>query len=130
MGTSKQQLPKAAEGHSGVAFVPHLTCGNAPTLTTPTPLAAPRQQPKHSKSITKREVLRKSLGLDKAAAYYKKQNPTAEGVPATLDVWVLYQMAKVNTWSDGPGAQVRGCCSADRNFAGLPGLCRPEGVVE
>ncbi|KXZ46708.1 hypothetical protein GPECTOR_41g672 [Gonium pectorale] len=55
-----------------------------------------REKPKHGSSITKREVLRKALGLDKAAAYYKKQNPTADGIPSTLEVWVNYQMARVN----------------------------------
>lgn len=64
-------------------------------------------QPKHANSITKREVLRKSLGLDKAAAYYKKQNPTAESLPSTLELWVIHQMAKLNAAPDTGGpAQV------------------------
>ncbi|GIL67924.1 hypothetical protein Vafri_21194 [Volvox africanus] len=62
-----------------------------------------REKPKHANSITKREVLRKSLGLDKAAAYYKKQNPTADGLPSTLEVWVIHQMAKFGATSDAVG---------------------------
>ncbi|GIL85878.1 hypothetical protein Vretimale_8949 [Volvox reticuliferus] len=63
-----------------------------------------REKPKHGNSITKREVLRKSLGLDKAAAYYKKQNPTADGLPSTLEVWVIHQMAKLGASPDAGGS--------------------------
>ncbi|GFR47019.1 hypothetical protein Agub_g8703 [Astrephomene gubernaculifera] len=61
-----------------------------------------REKPKHSNSITKREVLRKALGLDKAAAYYKKQNPTVESLPSTLELWVNYQMAKLASGPEAP----------------------------
>ncbi|KAG2484736.1 hypothetical protein HYH03_016483 [Edaphochlamys debaryana] len=61
-----------------------------------------REKPKTPSSITKREVLRKTLGLDRAAAWFKKQNP--EGTPSTLEVWVAYQIAKVNAPADSPSS--------------------------
>ncbi|GLI71744.1 hypothetical protein VaNZ11_017059 [Volvox africanus] len=78
-----------------------------------------REKPKHANSITKREVLRKSLGLDKASAYYKKQNPTADGLPSTLEVWVIHQMAKLGATSDAVGSAL---LPAPRP---APGLVRP-----
>ncbi|EFJ40625.1 hypothetical protein VOLCADRAFT_77892, partial [Volvox carteri f. nagariensis] len=62
-----------------------------------------REKPKHANSITKREILRKSLGLEKATAYYKKQNPAADGLPSTLEVWVIHQMAKLSATPEAAG---------------------------
>lgn len=62
-----------------------------------------REKPKHSNSITKREILRKSLGLDKAAVAYKKAHPEADSLPATLEYWVDNQMSRASAaWSDAP----------------------------
>lgn len=83
----------------------------SPPFSTPPGGATPRHtctcacahvQPKHAQSITKRELLRKALALDKAAVAYKKAHPQAEGLPSTLEVWAAYQMARVNAaaWSE------------------------------
>lgn len=69
----------------------------------------PHLQPKHARSITKRELLRKALGLDKAAVFWKKQNPDSEAIPSTLEVWVNYQVAKVGGAPEPMATKV--CCS-------------------
>jgi len=56
------------------------------------------EKPKHVDSISKREVLRKALSLDRVAAKYKKEHPTAETLPPTLELWVHYQMSKLNNF--------------------------------
>jgi hypothetical protein len=54
-----------------------------------------------------------SLGLDRAAAKFKKDNPTAETLPPTLELWVQHTMSKLhNNFFDVPpsAAPVVGLC--------------------
>eukprot|EP00873_Tetraselmis_striata_P033336 jgi/Tetstr1/453600/TSEL_040557.t1 len=58
------------------------------------------ERPRHAESITSRNVLRKTLGLERLAARLKKQNPEAS-LPTTLQMWVESQLEKVAAGSGG-----------------------------
>jgi hypothetical protein len=38
---------------------------------------------------------------------YKKQNPGVDALPSTLEIWVNYQMQKINNLTDAPQQPVR-----------------------
>jgi len=63
------------------------------------------ERPRHANSITSRNVLRKTLGLERVAAKLKKKNPDAS-LPPTLEMWVENQLEKVAGSGGGPSPSV------------------------
>lgn len=67
-----------------------------------------KEKPRTARSISDKKVLRTELGLSKAAKDFKRANPSAEHLPAYLELLATVQIANPERASRNPEAGARG----------------------